>query len=438
MEPIGIGSMKRTASEALNKHSIDALVMRARSVAGKQFELIDDRETGLRIRAGERSATWMLGTRLANGKRSRIKLGVWPSMGISDARKAAQAKKLEVAQGIDPNETKREAVRQAAQAAARRRTVRNVLDQYQAMKLSQLRHGDAVRRALDGNSGILRSLADRDIASIVRADVAEPIRNHAIKAPMAANRGLAYAKAFFNWCVVEEIIDASPAATIKKPAKENERDRRHSIAELREIWFAASSLGYPFGPLYHLLITIPMRREELAAMTLNELDLGDDDNPGGAVWTLPSARTKNGHALRVALSPLARSIINNVLADPARPPSSIYVFSMTSDTPVSGFTKAKRRLDKTIASNRRAAEREAGTEQSDMPHWTVHDLRTTFTTLACDKLKINQAVADRILNHVATATTSKISRIYNKSEIFEDRAEALCAWAALLERECMA
>ena len=107
--------MKRTASEALNKHSIDALVMRARSVAGKQFELIDDRETGLRIRAGERSATWMLGTRLANGKRSRIKLGVWPSMGISDARKAAQAKKLEVAQGIDPNETKREAVRQAAQ-----------------------------------------------------------------------------------------------------------------------------------------------------------------------------------------------------------------------------------------------------------------------------------------------------------------------------------
>lgn len=147
---------------------------------------------------------------------------------------------------------------------------------------------------------------------------------------------------------------------------------------------------------------------------------------------------KSGHALRVALSPLARSIIKNVLADPARPPSSIYVFSMTSDTPVSGFTKAKRRLDKTIASNRRAAEREAGTEQSDMPHWTVHDLRTTFTTLACDKLKINQAVADRILNHVATATTSKISRIYNKSEIFEDRAEALCAWAALLERECMA
>ena len=52
-----------------------------------------------------------------------------------------------------------------------------------------------------------------------------------------------YAKAFFNRCVVEEIIDASPPATIKKPAKENERDRRHSIQELREIWVAASSLG---------------------------------------------------------------------------------------------------------------------------------------------------------------------------------------------------
>lgn len=420
--------------EALNKHMIDALIVRARSVSGKQFELIDDRETGLRIRAGERSATWLLSTRLHNGKRSRIKLGVWPSMGISDARKAAQSKKLEVSEGIDPNEAKREAVRQAALAAAARRTLRDVLDQYQAAKLVQLRAGDGVRRALDGPSGVLRTFADREITSIDRADIAEAVRKHALKSPIAANRGLAYARAFFNWCVGEAILGANPAITIKKPSKERQRSRCHSLDELREIWEAAGTLGYPFGPFYRLLILIPMRREEIAAMPLSELDLGSDDAPGDAIWTLPAERTKRENALRVPLSAAARSIIKNTIADPDRPEDCGFVFSMTGDTPVSGFTKAKRRLDAAILAARKESAESSGSKAVPMPHWTIHDLRTTFSTQACDALGIDMAVADRILNHVATATTSKIVRIYNQSELFEPRKLALAKWAELVER----
>ena len=67
-----------------------------------------------------------------------------------------------------------------------------------------------------------------------------------------------------------------------------------------------------------------------------------------------------------------------------------------------------------------------------MPHWTFHDFRTTFTTLACEELGIDAAIADRILNHVASATTSKIMRVYNKSELFEQRRRALFAWEDLV------
>ena len=70
-----------------------------------------------------------------------------------------------------------------------------------------------------------------------------------------------------------------------------------------------------------------------------------------------------------------------------------------------------------------------------MEHWTIHDLRTTFSTLACEKLGADIAVVDRILNHVATATTSKIMRTYNKSELFEPRKQVMRAWASLLELE---
>ena len=81
-------------ADLLNRQRIDGLINRARTVKGKQLELVDEREAGLRIRAGERSATWLLCIRLRNGKRSRIKLGAWPGMGISEARHAAQTRKL--------------------------------------------------------------------------------------------------------------------------------------------------------------------------------------------------------------------------------------------------------------------------------------------------------------------------------------------------------
>ena len=421
-------------ANALNRQAIETLIFNARLAARGQLELVDDREAGLRIRAGERGATWSLLVRLRNGKRTRVPIGPWPGINVADARKLAQDKKREIADGTDPNAQRRELVEETVRAEASQRSLRDVLDEYQAIKLSQLRGGDAVRRALDGKSGVLRGLVHRDPRSIVRADVADAIRKHALKSPIGANRGLAYARAFFNWCVVEEILDASPAATIKKPSKERQRDRYHSLDELREIWDAAGTLGYPFGPFYRLQILIPMRREEIAGMPLSELELGSDDAPGDAVWTLPRERTKRDNALRVPLSAMARSIIKSLIADPGRLPNSPFVFSMTGNTAVSGFTKAKRRLDAAIFSARKKAAELSGVEAVPMPHWTVHDLRTTFSTQACDTLEIDIAVVDRILNHVATATTSKIMRVYNKSELFEPRKRALAEWANLIER----
>ncbi|MGK6353838.1 hypothetical protein ACMGDH_01270 [Sphingomonas sp. DT-207] len=67
-----------------------------------------------------------------------------------------------------------------------------------------------------------------------------------------------------------------------------------------------------------------------------------------------------------------------------------------------------------------------------MPHWTIHELRTIFNTHACEILDVPPHVADRILNHVATAARSKVMRIYNRSELFEQRRKALCDWAQLL------
>jgi integrase len=70
-----------------------------------------------------------------------------------------------------------------------------------------------------------------------------------------------------------------------------------------------------------------------------------------------------------------------------------------------------------------------------MRHWVVHDLRTTFSTLACDILLADVAVVDRILNHVASVTTAKVRRVYNRSEMFEPRKAVLEQWADLVVRK---
>lgn len=119
-------------------------------------------------------------------------------------------------------------------------------------------------RALDGRKGLLKSLTDRVPATITRAELADLVKKHARSAPISANRKLAYAAAFFNWCVHEGIIEANPAQNIRKPARENVRERFHTLDEVREIWAAAGTLGYPFAQLYRLLIAWADRHRRLS------------------------------------------------------------------------------------------------------------------------------------------------------------------------------
>lgn len=422
-------------TSSITKQAIDAMAARAHRAGDVQLELVDDRVPGLRVRAGKRAVTWSLLVRLRNGKRSRVKLGDWPMMSIAEAREAARLHRELVSDGVDPNEVKQAEIETVRREYENRLTVKVALDKYEAIKLVQLRHGPERRRSLDGKRGIISDLVDRELASLTRAELTSRIRELAVKSPLAGNRKLAHLKAFLNWCVNEDFITTNVIDKVKKPGREVPRTRCHSLDGLKEIWAAASRLGYPFGPLIQLLIVIPMRREEIASLPIDELKIDWQSNSGEGRWTIPGERVKNGRALNVPLSALATRIIRQVLDDPERPKDSRFLFTTTGATSVSGFRKAKDRLDRYIQEAREQVALQTGQTPVEMPHWRVHDLRTSFATQAADVLHIDIAVVDRMLNHVATATTSKVARIYNMSELFEQRREASNAWAALLERE---
>ena len=400
----------------LTKSSIDKAV--ARAADGARVELVDDQEPGLRIRAGDRGAKWSVLARMPNGDRIRVPLGTWPNVGIKDARKLARDEKQKIERGINPNLER--------QNARDHSTVGELLDLYDKTKLRGLRTGDETRKALDR---ALKPLLDRDPLLLTRRDISRIVDTKAQTAPVGANRWLAYMRAFFGWAVGRGHMVINPAADLSKPTNEIARDHCPTLDEVAEIWQAAEGLGYPFGPIVKLLICTASRREEVAAIRVAELDL--EGNGAGPTWTVPAARSKNGRAIRVPLAPAAVTLLTDALKK--RPKDAPLVFTGTGTTPVSGWSKAKSRLDALIVANRAQKAAEAGEEPMPLRPWRLHDLRRSFATVACDVLHVDPAIADRCLNHVGAATTSTVARVYGRSEMFDQRKSALLAWVQLVE-----
>ena len=96
--------------------------------------------------------------------------------------------------------------------------------------------------------------------------------------------------------------------------------------------------------------------------------------------------------------------------------------------PISGWSKSKLRIDEVIARARRARDAEA----SMIEPWRLHDFRRSFATIASEELDVEPGVADRCLNHIGSATTSIVARVYARGEMFEARAKALDLWAEAL------
>ena len=141
------------------------------------MELCDEREPGLRLRAGARLATWI--ARLQNGKRSRVRVGTWPAMGIAAARSAAHGMREKVFQGADPNLNKREEIQATADEARRQVVVKDVLNTYEACVLIHHRSGGNTRRSLDGKRGLLTTLVSRPLISVTRLEIGDLVKAHA-------------------------------------------------------------------------------------------------------------------------------------------------------------------------------------------------------------------------------------------------------------------
>ena len=362
--------------------------------------------------SGEKS--WALQYR-CDGVQRKLTIGSCPTIGLADARRMARAALGEVAQGNDPAADK-----QAARASAKAEREADSDRVEKVVELFIQRHAKPktknwleTERAL--GKEVVGRWRGRRLSQITRAHVHE--MTDAIidrGAPIRANRVFEQFRTMCRWAVSRGIIERSPVEGMKAPAAEASRDRVLRDSEIRLVWQAFETVGGPIGQIGKLLFLTGARLNEIAGLEWSELDLE------AKTWTLPAARAKNSKENVVPLSAPALAIIESLpIVEPKK-----FVFTRTRKSPVSGFSKAKEKIDAVLTTV-------AGEGTVPIPHWTLHDIRRTVAT-NLQRLGVRLEVAESILNHVGGSRRG-VAGIYLRHDWALEKRAALEAWATQLD-----
>jgi integrase len=361
-------------------------------------------------------------------RKVREPLGIWGSLSIDQARVAAKVRLGQVAKGINPRaerlRLKAEDDRERAEAAL---SFEALVDEWGQLHLAhrRKRYREEAQRAIKHT---FADLLKRPAARIARAEIINVLDQlvRSTKAVTAA-RSLAYARAAFNWAVKRGKVPHNPFVGLPVATVTAERERALTDFELADVWAAIETMGYPWGPFFCIAILTLQRREEVAAMRWSEIA------PDLSVWTMSGARMKNGKQHDVHLSRPTQSVLRAL--SEARSKGSKggqgeicdFVFSTTGKTSISGFSRAKARLDAAMVEARAEAAAAAATESAPFVPWRLHDLRRTgASTLA--RLGFDTIAIDKLLAHQPTKLRG-VAAIYQRYDFAEERVRALDAWA---------
>lgn len=382
---------------------------------GMQIDLFDATLPAFGLRVGSRSKTWFLIYRFRSDVRRRLVLGHYPALSLAEARAKAGEAIAMLGNGQDPAAPRAEA-REAAAISVE--TFGELVGEFMS------KHAELHQK----RPGQTRWFLEKYALPAWRHRPADDIRKRDVLALLdglmadgkgaAANRLFDILRKLFNWRLERSDDESmrSPCDRMKAPAPNRIRSVRLDNRHIQAFWRAADEAGYPWGPMYKLLLLTGQRRGEVASMRWADLDL-----TGDRLWTLSPEQTKADRAHIVPLSRPVLDILRTIPRQIVRPgePPSPFVFTTLGVRPVSGFGKAKERLDQAIA---------AAQEQADapmLPEWRVHDLRRTVTT-GLSALQVPDSIKERILNHAPRGVTQ---RHYDQWEYLEEKREALERWA---------
>jgi integrase len=216
-----------------------------------------------------------------------------------------------------------------------------------------------------------------------------------------------------NWGMAEDLItrkDNPVEGMESNLPKKKKKETVLSLDDARVAYRAAASLGYPFGPVYQLILLTGCRPGEWGDCRAPYLDLKQ------SLLVIPADAYKADHVHVVPLVPEAVKILENVLAHHSGK-SGDYLFSGTDGRKsVYGWSKAQTRMLKACLA-----------ETGEIPRirWTPHDLRRTVATRIAEQLGIEgEKFVKRVLGH----SDGSVTAIYNRYGYVKEMRRVLELW----------
>jgi len=322
-------------------------------------------------------------------------LGNVSAVSLEAARQKARQHAASVTQGANPS-----ADRKAKQSIP---SVLSVIEPY-------LRHANTRQRprSYEETERHLRkhaaSLHHDRAAAVHRADIAALLdRVSETSGPIAANRLRAALSALWSWGMRAGLIecDSNPVTfTLRHP--EMTRERTLSDDEIQAIWEATDGDG-DYARIVHLCILTGCRRDEIGGLLWEEVQ--------AERLLIGAGRMKGATAHEVPLLPAITD------AFPDRPDDGKGSVFGRGGTGFSGWSKSKALLDARLA--RRGV---------NMPRWTLHDLRRTFSTRLHDA-GVEPLVIEALLAHKQQG----VAGVYNRASFREAKRTALTRWHSMLK-----
>lgn len=414
----------------MRKRLTDAMIDRVGVPQSGRVEIPDSAIAGLFLRVTSNGAKSFVVRARVKGRPQPVRVTIGDARGVrlAEARQRASEILREMRAGADPRETLRQAKREALDAEQLRfeRIAERFIEEYAKPNTVAWRDTKAL---LDAH--VTPRFRGMKLDEIKRSDIKDALA--AISKRVSthrANAALAAIRKLFNWAKQEEFILTVPGFG-GLAAEKVERDRFLTFDEIRLVWRAAERIGWPFGPMFQMLLATGQRRGEVANARWASFDLIKE-----RLWTLEPEETKADRKHFVPLTDLSLGVLNALprIVEPGTVDAR-YCFTTVGDAPVSGFAKAKRKLDDAIEAIRREDAEAAGldpTTLQPLPAWRVHDLRRTVATHMEDSLGVPFQTVAAILNH-APSSVRGVTSIYTRGDLIFQRRQALTAWTRLLK-----
>jgi integrase len=384
-----------------------------------RLEIADLRQAGLVLRItsnGARSFAYRF-RHPHTRKTLRATIGPYPATPLEAARKRAKKRAVQVADGTNPIEA-----RNAEREAARTRTFQALADRYlkeHAERHKRPRSAEEDRRNLAVH--VLPKWAKRDFRTIRRADVIEVIESIVSDGKhTAGNRVHSLISKIFSFAIDADLLEANPAARLRKRGVEKVGRRVLDDAEIKTFWrgLVLPPVSRQIGLALRLALLTAARASEIAGARKAEFQ--DLDKPEQAAWHVPAERTKNRVDHLIPLPPLAVETIKSAI-ELNGDSEFLFPTRLGRGGPIDRhtLTVAMVRFAKSLKGPA------AKTWQQEIP--TPHDLRRSCNSRLA-RMGIPKEIRDRTLNHI-TSLRDPESKHYNLYEFQSEKRQTLSKWA---------